>query len=485
MNKPIVCFYGTFASYTKRELEKLARASRYAVASTLRDALDLVVLGEGEPLAQTRAQLALEFDETSRVAFETGKLESISETEFLRRLSETPIATRGYTPAAIAELVGVSVATTRRWYKRGLLEPSDRASRLPLFSTRQVLAAKRLAFLFSTGLSEDFIEKRLFAFYEKASRESKSTIREEEDENRLPLFSYESADENEKLTLADVVLQTTLANDGRDLLYLGKLGPSDLRGQRRFDFAALPTDGSFEKPQAAELTSEEEQIALADKLIAWNAETTNANGRPAFLELFDPESRLDEKTTDESLEFVRENALDPDRLDAPSDATSLVALCQRAWNLEREGYWEEAERVYRSAALSGAREPAISFRLGKLLRLQEDYSAARERFYAALELDPDYAEARFELAETFVALGNFDDALEQFAILQNARPVDARLRLELGKLYLRLERRDDAQREFQNVAELVDDARLADDLRKIASALASTNARSLANVDES
>ncbi|MBQ9812139.1 MAG: MerR family DNA-binding transcriptional regulator [Thermoguttaceae bacterium] len=444
MKKLSVYFYGTLFSATKREAESAAREAGYRVASALNDSPDLVVLGEGEPLAQTRARLADEFDDVSREPFESGNLEVLSEREFFRRAAKRaaetdengarPVESPKHTPAAVAELSGVSVATIRRWHKRGLLVPIDVASRLPLFSTREALVAKRLAFLCSTGLSEDFVAKRLFAFYEESAAAQASS-------------------------LAEIVLKTTLSSDGRDVLYLGASGPIDARGQRRFDFTAFPTDGSFETPTSAQLSEEEEQIALAERLAAWNKASTDASGRPAFLDLFG------EDAPTEPAELL-------ETPDSVPTAQKIVRLCQNAWRLEREGYWEEAELVYRAAALAGGHEPDVCYRLGKLLFLLGDYSAARERFYSALELDEDYVDAKIELGKTFAALGNHVAALDYLNEALVLRPRDPALRVELGKTYLCVDRREDAEREFRAAIDVVDDAKLADDVRRLLLTLA-------------
>ncbi|MBQ7814423.1 MAG: hypothetical protein IJ387_08050, partial [Thermoguttaceae bacterium] len=291
-------FYGRLAFSPRRDAERFARERGFRVASTLRETVDRIVLGEGEPLAQVRTRLAAEFDERSRRAFELGTLAVVSETQFWNELSATyptaapqptatfateapssqapnagflfpefasPVAENrptpeanaapdsepsletleelaateafGCTPAALAELVGVSIETVRRWRRRGLLSTTVEPGRLPSFSTRAVLVAKRLAFLCSTGLSDEFVERRVAAFRD---------------------FDAD---------VESIILRLTLASDGRDVLLDGDAGPVDFRGQRRFDFGALPTDGSGPLPPTPPFLSQaEEQIALAERL---------------------------------------------------------------------------------------------------------------------------------------------------------------------------------------------------------------------------
>ncbi len=542
-------FYGRLAFSPRRDAERFARERGFRVASTLRETVDRIVLGEGEPLAQVRARLAAEFDERSRRAFELGTLDVVSETRFwdelaatypadapktptlapeepsrrtdsgaflfpelapsaaprsvpptppepgskaeseptLETLEELAATERfGCTPAALAELVGVSIETVRRWRRRGLLSTTVENGRLPSFSTRAVLVAKRLAFLCSTGLSDEFVERRVAAFRD---------------------FGPDAE---------SIILRLTLSSDGRDVLLDGDAGPVDFRGQRRFDFGALPTDGSGPLPPTPPFLSQaEEEIALAERLadrFETPIQASEPLAPPPFLAFFAdaptlgtpsspvapapstrapqtptptkriefstaPSTRFDfsvspfsdaEQTTRPVLAFDK-NARERWR-----DATKrrVVRLCESAWNLEREGYWEEAARLYRGALLAGGLDAGVCFRLGKLLYLLGDFSAARERFYATLELDEDFVDARFELAKTLVSLGEFDDAVAAFEGALAERPDDPNVRFELGKLYLRLGRREAAVDELRQAAATLDDEKIADDVRRLLFSLA-------------
>ena len=527
-------FYGRLAFSPRRDAERFARERGFRVASTLRETVDRIVLGEGEPLAQVRARLAVEFDERSRRAFELGTLALVSETQFWHELAATypadasktpptpeepprqasndaflfpefapsaesrpsPPPTEpepsletleelaaseafGCTPAALAELVGVSIETVRRWRRRGLLSTTVENGRLPSFSTRAVLVAKRLAFLCSTGLSDEFVERRVAAFRD---------------------FGPDAE---------SIILRLTLSSDGRDVLLDGDAGPVDFRGQRRFDFGALPTDGSGPLPPTPPFLSQaEEEIALADRFasLAVSNEASEPLAPPPFLAFFAdaptqaaPSSPTPPVVSPQPAKRVEFSAAPSTRFDFAAtpfsdaeqttrpvlafdkaarerwrDATKrrVVRLCESAWNLEREGYWEEAARLYRGALLAGGLDAGVCFRLGKLLYLLGDFSAARERFYATLELDEDFVDARFELAKTLVAIGEFDDAVAAFEGALAERPDDPNVRFELGKLYLRLGRREAAIDELRQAAATLDDEKIADDLRRLLFSLA-------------
>lgn len=550
-------FYGRLAFSPRRDAERFARERGFRVAATLRETVDRVVLGEGEPLAQVRTRLAAEFDERSRRAFELGTLEVVSETQFWNELAATyPADARqappstpeepprrtppgaflfpelassvaetqptrealpetsaetpseptletleelaanerfGCTPAALAELVGVSIETVRRWRRRGLLSTTVENGRLPSFSTRAVLVAKRLAFLCSTGLSDEFVERRVAAFRD---------------------FGPDAE---------SIILRLTLSSDGRDVLLDGDAGPVDFRGQRRFDFGALPTDGSGPLPPTPPfLSPAEEEIAAVERFasLAVPSQASEPLAPPPFLAFFadaptlgtpsspsspnspnssvapaSPSTRAPQ-TPSKRIEFSAAPstrfdfsvspfsdaeqttrpvlAFDKEARERWRDATKrrVVRLCESAWNLEREGYWEEAARLYRGALLAGGLDAGVCFRLGKLLYLLGDFSAARERFYATLELDEDFVDARFELAKTLVALGEFDDATAAFEGALAEHPNDPNVRFELGKLYLRLGRREAAVDELRQAAATLDDEKIVDDVRRLLFSLA-------------
>ena len=68
---------------------------------------------------------------------------------------------RFYTPAMLAELLGVPVAAIRRWERQGTLRPVRVVRRLSHFDFEEVAVARRLAQLFSAGCSLRVIDRRL------------------------------------------------------------------------------------------------------------------------------------------------------------------------------------------------------------------------------------------------------------------------------------------------------------------------------------
>ena len=86
----------------------------------------------------------------------------------------------------------------------------------------------------------------------------------------------------------------------------------------------------------------------------------------------------------------------------PYAAEDLRAL---AAELEGTGHPEQAAEAYRAVLFSGDSTAEDQFALAELLYLGGDLSAARERYYMAIELDEDFVEARSNLGCVFAELG--------------------------------------------------------------------------------
>jgi tetratricopeptide (TPR) repeat protein len=161
-----MAFAGKLASMSRRDAGQLARSHGAAVLERPDATANLLVVGEEElPLAEGEG-LEQWFDDSMREAAERGDLEIITETQLWQRLGlveyEQDIH-RLYTPAMLAELLGVPVAVIRRWHRRGLIVPVREVRRLPYFDFQEVAAARRLAELLGAGVSPATIERKLSA----------------------------------------------------------------------------------------------------------------------------------------------------------------------------------------------------------------------------------------------------------------------------------------------------------------------------------
>jgi tetratricopeptide (TPR) repeat protein len=101
---------------------------------------------------------------------------------------------------------------------------------------------------------------------------------------------------------------------------------------------------------------------------------------------------------------------------------SLAEMVEEAIVAEDADDLPAAVDWYRSAQAAYGPNPDICFQLAELLYRQGDLSGARERYFMALELNPELVEARANLGcvlaecgQTELAIAAFEGTLEQFA----------------------------------------------------------------------
>lgn len=158
-----VAFVGRLAGMARREAGRLVRAQGAVVQEEPGPTTTLVVVGEEELLTNlTDSDGPL--DAATREAADRGRLAVIGETRLWERLglveAERDVR-RLYTPAMLADLLGVSVAVIRRWRRKGLIVPAREVRRLPYFDFQEVATARRLAELLAAGWTPRAIEKKL------------------------------------------------------------------------------------------------------------------------------------------------------------------------------------------------------------------------------------------------------------------------------------------------------------------------------------
>ncbi len=120
--------------------------------------------------------------------------------------------------------------------------------------------------------------------------------------------------------------------------------------------------------------------------------------------------------------------------------TNPQEMVLAAGELEDEGQLEAAVDMLRAALAAGGPNAEVCFMLAELLYQLGDLSAARERYYMAVELDEDYVEARANLGcvlaetgERELAVAAFEGALEFHADYADAHYHLARTLDDLGR----------------------------------------------------
>ncbi|MGD9645820.1 MAG: tetratricopeptide repeat protein [Pirellulales bacterium] len=370
-----VAFVGRLAGMSKRDAQKLLRDHGALVVETTDDGLDLVVLGEESWPLEAAWTDALDNELLTRA--ERGQVAVINETELWRRLGlvdgEQQIR-RLYTPAMLAELLGVSIAVVRRWHRRGLIQPARQVRRLPYFDFEEVANARRLAALLSAGISPQALERKL------------AQLRRWLPGVERPLAQLSVIVEGQQLLL----------RQGEGLLEPG--------GQLRFDWEGPPR-----------LSGETPRTEGRDEPLTAGIRRPPTLGKafpvPDFSS-FEPAGRAGHAAED-----LLAAAGDLEDTGELEDALALYRAALAAGGPHPETCFRLAELLYRLGDLSAARE-----RYYMAIELDEDYVEARANlgcvlaelgepelavaaFEGALTHHPDYPDAHYHLARLLDELG--------------------------------------------------------------------------------
>ncbi len=381
-----IVFVGRLAGMSRREAQRLVRATGGTLAESPDAATTLVVLGEQDAAIDSQSILAsLRAD--ARAALEAGALSIIGESQLWQRLGlvdRDHEAQQLYTPPMLARLVSEEVSTIRRWQRRGWLVATREVRRLPYFAFEEVATARRIQELLAAGMSPAAVGKTLAALTRQLP------------EVRRPLAEL------------SIVVQ------GKQLLVRGEGGLVEAGGQLRFDFDAAD--------ETAEATAVIRQI---DSVLH-----------------FDP--RTESPLTPDDLLYSAGQLEDQGDLRAAADAyrASLVAGGPRA-----ETCFLLAETLYRLGDLTAAREryyTAIEIdddyvearlNLGCVLAELGELTLAVSAFEGALAFHDDYEDAHYHLARTLDRLDRPDEAVRHWEAFLDLAPNspwadEARERLE-------------------------------------------------------
>jgi tetratricopeptide (TPR) repeat protein len=136
-------------------------------------------------------------------------------------------------------------------------------------------------------------------------------------------------------------------------------------------------------------------------------------------------------------------------------ATALIArLQQEAQDWEDEGHLEQAAEAYRTILMAVGSRADIQFALADVLYRAGDLAASRERYYAALELDEEYVEARASLGCVLAETGELELAAATFQGALDYHADFADVHFHLANVLDRLNRHDEATAHFQRFVQL-------------------------------
>ena len=357
-----VAFVGKLGGVTRREAQQLVRQYGGTPVDDPGKEADLVVIGADElPLDEVDNLL----DAVARRAVAEGRLEIMVETQLWQRLGMVEgeqHVRRLYTPAMLADLLGVTVATIRRWHRRGLIVPAREVRRLPYFDFQEVATARRLAQLLAAGASPAAIEKKLA---------------------ELSRFVPE---------IERPLAQLSVIVEGRQLLLRQGEGLIEPGGQLRFDFDAL---------EALERDAQERD----DGKDTLSFESFAADRQTPL-------------TAGEMLRLAADHE-DQGQLDAASE---MYRAAMTSSGPTPEVCFQLADVLYRLGDLCGARERyymAIELdedyvearaNLGCVLAELDQRELAVSAFQGALQYHQDYPDVHYHLARTLDELGESEQA---------------------------------------------------------------------------
>lgn len=330
---------GKLGGLTRKEMVGLIRQAGGRLLDRPTAAADIIVVGADQPLLEDWTR-SLEAEVAEAV--HSGRIEVLPETELWQRLgvSEAQPVKQLYTPAMLADLLGVSVRVVRRWHRLGLIQPAKEVMRLPYFDYQEVATARQLAQWLAEGATVQGIQQQLADLAQLLPSDGRP------------------------------IQQLSIIAEGKMLLLRQGDGLVESTGQMRIDFGALEpeTDAS----QACSTIS---------------FETLTAAGRTAEAQA---------------------------QGDQSPEASSVEAMLEQANLAEDEERLDVAIDWYRAALAAQGASADICFQLAELLYRVGDLAGARERYYMALELNPDLVEARANLGCVLAELGQLELAVAAF-----------------------------------------------------------------------
>lgn len=160
--------------------------------------------------------------------------------------------------------------------------------------------------------------------------------------------------------------------------------------------------------------------------------------------------------------------LTPAQLLAQAGASLTPATTLAEWSLELDEQGDLAGAIEMLRAALAAQGPSAewSFQLAEMLYRQGDLSAARERYYAAIECDEDFVEARANLGCVLAEIGQSELAIAALegAILHHPNYADAHY--HLARLLDDAGAASDAELHWQRFLELAPESPWAEEAQQ-------------------
>ena len=361
-----VAFLGKLGSMSRRRAKALVRHHGGFPTETIDQRCDIVVIGEENDTLR-----GPELPEDLR-----GTVDVIDESQLWQQLGlvdDEIDLSRLYTPAMLAELLRVSISTIRRWHRMGLIHPVRQIQKLPYFDFQEIASARMIARLIERGETADSIERQLSELTDGAMT-------------------------------GGSLLQLSIIVEGSKVLLREGAGLVATDGQKHFDFSSdqdrMAADQTIQLDRVKTESPEAEENVIDSDIDSGSSAVDPVSRRATDAEHGDV--LLSFQDAAQSLQQQALHNLSPEE------------LIEMAIEAEDEGDDARAVEFYRAVSLSAGPTPDISFRIAELLYQSGDLSAARERYYMAVEQDETFVEARASLGCVLAELGQNDLAVATF-----------------------------------------------------------------------
>lgn len=195
------------------------------------------------------------------------------------------------------------------------------------------------------------------------------------------------------------------------------------------------------------------------RLFLRRGEELTEPGGQVLIDFDKPAEAVDEENL--LLSIGRSEASDEPASDEQGLST-LEQLRQAALEWEDQGELQQAAEAYRTLLVAGGPSAEVSFALADLLYRMGDLSAARERFYAAVELDEEYVEARANLGCVLAENNELELAVAAFQGALAFHPDYADVHYHLANSLDRLNQRAEAELHWHSFLALAPESPWAD-----------------------
>ncbi len=152
---------------------------------------------------------------------------------------------------------------------------------------------------------------------------------------------------------------------------------------------------------------------------------------------------------------------DPSGFEAEDDDELLMS----AYTAEDDGDLQCAIDCYHALLARDGSRAEWHFQIAELLYRLGETIAARERYYAAIEVDPDFVEARSSLAGVLAETNQLELAVAAYQGTLALHDDYADVQYNLARLLDQLDRRSEAERHWQRFVELAPGSPWADEAR--------------------